>query len=129
MKPSHSLKEFIDACGRNAIELWPHIVDDATRDFNLYTKKEVVEFIANTDFEFINSKELEKMKNVPPYMVDAYSFHSGNKFGYMAFFKHKNGKFFLKSFKLNNSFCKIDAKQTAATVKSILGSIKMKAIK
>ncbi len=125
MKPFHSLEEFIDACERNEVVLWPCVVGDATRDFNLYTQKEVVEFIVNNEFTFINSKELEAIKNVPSFMVDAYSFCSGKKSGYMAFFKHKNGKFFIKSFKLNNS-SKIGTKQTASTVKNILSQIKMK---
>lgn len=103
-KPTYNLEDFITCCDKNPDGI--HLINDTLKDaqniFHLYTKANVLEFIANDGLEeinFINTKLLEK--NPDPTIkiyVDAYEFMTGGILGYIAFFKNKKDKWVIKSF-------------------------------
>lgn len=84
-------------------------METAERDFNLTTQADVIDFVANDGCEtptYIRTEDLEKWSGgPPPPQVDSYSFYSGPKFGYLAFFQNPNtGQWVIKSFKKNDQF-------------------------
>lgn len=107
MATAYDLKELIKACAEsNQVVVLSKAEKCAREDFGLNTKKAVLDFIANEGLEnprLLNTKLWEK--NPDPtcvIMVDAYSFYSGPKQGYIAFlFSTITQKWLIKSFKLN----------------------------
>jgi hypothetical protein len=106
MIASYDIKDLIDACNMpvNVVVL-RNALTSASIDFGLNTAKEVMEFISNDGIEnpkLINTKKWENNPDEIPIYVDAYSFYSGKKHGYLAFmFSNKTKKWLIKSLKLN----------------------------
>ncbi len=75
----------------------------ARTDFNLLTQEQVQSFIANDGLEnlqFKNSEPLDAKWGFDPLpMADAYTFTTGTKAGYLAFFYSPYGRWIIKSFK------------------------------
>jgi hypothetical protein len=103
--PHYKISDLIEACVAGNVSAWKPATDGARSDFNLYTEAELLKFIGNSGLEkltFINCKELEKWAGGSPSpMVDAYSFYSGDTFGYIAFYRGAAGRWLIKSFKKN----------------------------
>ena len=107
MDPAYKLEEFILACKdilRVAVR--DRAQKDARDHFKLNTKKELLRLISANVMEslcHINTKLWERNPNLHNIiMIDAYSFYSGKKFGYVAFrYNITNDTWFIKSFKLN----------------------------
>lgn len=105
MVSAYKLNDLILACGKNGqVMLIGKSANCARDDFGLNTKNDVLEFIANDGLEtpnHINTKIWERNpKPENQIMVDAYSFYSGVKHGYLAFFFSHTNKWIIKSFKL-----------------------------
>ena len=108
MPSNYQFDEFIHACGEQGKVIFiANSANDARIDFGLNTKQDVLNFIANDGLEeafYINTKIWEKNPDpAHPVMVDAYSFYSGAKPGYLAFLLSPTNKWIIKSFKLNPS--------------------------
>ena len=102
--PCYDFNDFISACGRGGVEVWPPALRDAKyfgiRDRD---KRKILEFISNGGLEypdFIDSLPLRSSSETPQPLVDDYSFWSGCKKGYIAFFySQKESQWEIKSFK------------------------------
>jgi len=101
-------KQFVANCsvGSTKVFVMRGAMKTAEIDFGISQMDQVLTFIADGGLEeprFINEKPWEN--NPEPavkIMVCAWSFFSGTKFGYLAFFHQpKTGKWNIKSFKLN----------------------------
>ncbi|NOU23582.1 MAG: hypothetical protein HOO93_17680 [Methyloglobulus sp.] len=108
MAASYDLNNFIAACGNNnQVILIGNAKKTASEDFGLHTTKDVLDFISNGGLENINFLNTKTWDNKPhtiqvAIFVDAYSFHSGSKHGYLAImFNPATKKWLIKSFKLN----------------------------
>ncbi|SNX59756.1 hypothetical protein SAMN06296273_1190 [Nitrosomonas ureae] len=108
MTAVYILDDFIKSCNRsNEVIVLNSALKFAREDFNLSTNKAILEFIANEGLEspwYINTKPWENNPNKANFsiMVDAYSFYSGPKQGYLAFFYNQiTKKWLIKSFKNN----------------------------
>ncbi len=107
MDAAYDLHELIKACAEsNQVTVLTNAERCARDEFRLNTKKAVLDFIANEGLEtplYLNTKPWEKNPDPTcPIMVDAYSFYSGPKHGYIAFlFSAKTQKWIIKSFKSN----------------------------
>ncbi|MCK5355252.1 MAG: hypothetical protein KAJ63_09050 [Methyloprofundus sp.] len=106
MTPAYNLIDLIHACNEQGqVVLIGNSANSARDDFGLITQKDVLEFIANNGMEspsHINTKHWERNPQpTKPIMVDAYSFYSGSKHGYLAFFFSHTNKWLIKSFKCN----------------------------
>ena len=107
MPSAYNLNDLIKSCGEiNQVVVLRKAENSARDDFGLNTKKAVLYFICNDGLEsphYINTKPWENNPDQScPIQVDAYSFYSGPKQGYMAFFfSPKTNKWLIKSFKLN----------------------------
>ena len=104
--PFYDFKDFIDACSKGNVSLWKSATEGAEKFFNLKTKKDLLEFIANeglTQLEFINSASWkENPKPEKEILIDAYKFRSGGTLGYIAFFYSPyTQNWIIKSFKQN----------------------------
>ena len=104
MPNAYQFDNFIHACGEQGkAVLIGSSANDARMDFGLNTQQDVLSFIANDGLEdafYINTKIWEKNPNqAHPIMVDAYSFYSGAKPGYLAFLLSPTNKWIIKSFK------------------------------
>jgi hypothetical protein len=104
----YEYKELQYACCNNkdVVILINQVPQTAKQDFNLRTKKEVLDFICNDgleDLEFINTKKWENNPNKQePIMVDAYQFRSMHRLGYIAFMHNsKTKKWIIKSLHLS----------------------------
>lgn len=110
----YTLDEFLDACGEpGKVAVAYDAKKDAEKYFKLVTEKDLLAFIFARGLEKltpINCEEWRFNPNKPPAIyVDAYSFYSGNKFGYIAFmFIPKTNKWNIKSFHLNNNVAPIN---------------------
>ncbi len=98
------LKEFISACAKNKVEVRHRALRDAEYfGFHRRDPRIILNFIARNGLEnlqFINSSPLRKTYEKPPPVVDAYSFRTGGKMGYISFYKQpRDGKWKIKSFK------------------------------
>lgn len=98
-------EDFINDCGKGSSSVF--VTEDAkitAKDhFNLKTEKEILDFISNGGLEKpqlqnITSKKKGQSQGV---LVDAYTFLSRTKHGYIAFFKAPTGIWIIKSFKKN----------------------------
>jgi hypothetical protein len=109
MASAYNINYLITACGEiDQVVVLESAQKTAREDFNLQTKKAVINFISNNGLEslyYINTKHWENNPNKNcPIMVDAYSFYSGPTHGYIAFFFNpKTNKWLIKSFKLNRN--------------------------
>lgn len=106
MAIAYDLNDLIKACGEiNRGVVLGKAERSARDDFGLLTKKAVLDFIYNDGLEkpqHINTKRWEQNPDTDLILIDAYSFYSGPKHGYLAFFHSpKTGKWLIKSFKLN----------------------------
>lgn len=104
------LQEFVSDCsvGLTKVFVMKGAMKTAESDFNLSQMQGVVDFIANGGLEnpsFINEKEWANNPNKEiKIMVCAWSFFSGMKYGYLAFFYQPlTKKWNIKSFKLNQN--------------------------
>jgi hypothetical protein len=101
---------FVSACsGAAAVYVRPGAMETAERDFNLITQVAIIDFIRAGGCEkvtYIRTDDLETWRgDPPPPRVDSYSFYSGPKFGYLAFFQNPlTGQWVIKSFKRNDQF-------------------------
>ncbi|MGJ0516009.1 MAG: hypothetical protein ACR65O_09730 [Methylomicrobium sp.] len=110
MATAYDIDELIKACAqKNQVAVLNNAEKCARDDFGLNTKIAVLDFIASGGLEtphYINTKLWENNPDpATSIMVDAYSFYSGPKQGYIAFFFNpKTNKWLIKSFKLNKDF-------------------------
>lgn len=102
--------DFINACSNDPKNVIPigNVLRDASEDFNLRTKSNLLKFISNNgleDLQFINTKNWEKNPNKSnPIKVDAYEFRTMDRLGYIAFFYNdKTNKWIIKSFHLSDN--------------------------
>lgn len=105
MDAAYDLNDLIKACGKkNHVKVLSKALESASA-FNLYTEQAVLDFIYNDGLEkpqHINKRPWEKNPDPGLIWIDAYSFYSGPKQGYLAFFfSIKTGRWLIKSFKLN----------------------------
>jgi len=107
MAAAYNLNDLINACGRiKQVVVLGNAQISARENFGLATQKEVIDFIYNDGLESPHHINTKPWENNPdhncPIQVDAYSFYSGPKHGYMAFFfSPKTNKWLIKSFKPN----------------------------
>jgi len=107
------LEEFLQACAEQAIYIETTPLEDAARDFNLYTAEDVMAFIVNLGLSELTEKNcypLEKPRWRPPppppdISVYAYNFWASKKGvrkSYLAFYRNPVTTFWtLKSFKMD----------------------------
>lgn len=108
LRASYCIDDFLQACkeevikGSSIIGLEGWVLRSASRDFNIKTKRSLIEFIAYgglEDLRFINTSPYRISLEVPPPMCDAYTFSSGFTEGYLAFFfSETNQRWIIKSF-------------------------------
>lgn len=104
--PEYSIQDFLAACSKGEAVLIDDAPNDSRQYFNLKTQGAVLKFIASGGLKKIrhyNTKlwETRPDKNIT-IMVDAYTFYSGEKCGYIAFlFQPITKKWLIKSFKKN----------------------------
>lgn len=106
MDAAYDLNDLIKACGKNNhVKVLGKAQESAGSDFGLYTEQAVLYFINDGGLEkpqHISKKPWEKNPDPGLIWIDAYSFYSGPKQGYLAFFfSSKTGRWLIKSFKLN----------------------------
>ena len=104
-KPYYDFSDFEKACREDKAGVIPinNVLKDAADYFNLRTKSDLLDFIANSGLEelnFINKKKWENNPNKKnKIIVDAYEFRSMCKLGYIAFmYNPKTKKWIIKSF-------------------------------
>ena len=106
MAATYDLNDLIKACGKdNQVVVLGNAEKSAREDFGLSTKKNVLDFIYNDGLEnpqYITTKPWDRNPDPGLVMIDAYSFNSGPKQGYLAFFfSIKTRRWLIKSFKQN----------------------------
>lgn len=104
----YDLQEFIDACKLNEeIGIYEKARKKAL-ELNLETRNEIIQFIANGGLEYCTHQTSKTLKyNIGgilkdplhpiPIIVDAYTFVTGRKMGYISFLRLQNGGWFIKS--------------------------------
>ncbi|MFW5879806.1 MAG: hypothetical protein ACOCUV_03170 [bacterium] len=105
-RPYYNFNDFKTACssGANVIPI-NTVLDDANKDFNLKTKKELLNFIANNGLEelsHINQTPLRKTNIPHDIIVDAYHFKTLDRLGYIAFFQNHKMQWIIKSFHISD---------------------------
>lgn len=114
MSPEYAWDAFIAACRAGNVIPTKAAQRDASLYFQQHTKDQLLSFIINDGLErriYINSRELEKWNASPPApIVDAYTFFSGPKKGYIAFYLAPTWYWILKSFHNDNHEGEIDRK-------------------
>lgn len=102
--------DFKKACGEKPKDVVPinEVLSDASKDFNLNSKSQLLDFIYNDGLEcltFINTKDWERNKDTSNKLkVDAYEFKTMYKLGYIAFmYNPKTKKWIIKSFHLSEN--------------------------
>jgi hypothetical protein len=107
-KSAYILAEFLNCCTheQKKIQVLDSAMKDAQNIFHLYTKANLLDFIANGGLENIVWINTKPWGNNPdpanPVYVDAYHFVTGGILGYIAFFKNKTGIWIIKSFHQSN---------------------------
>ncbi len=108
--PYYKFEDFKKTCGADflSVILICSVRNDARDDFNLSSKKNLLEFISNDGLEslkFVNTKPWGKNPNPQQEIfVDAYEFRSLSKLGYLAFmYNEKTSKWIIKSFHLSTN--------------------------
>lgn len=104
--PAYKLEELVAACGAHgAVVVGSGALDTAQSDFGLRTEVAVRDFINAGGIEkpgHLNTTLWEKNPNPNnPIWVDSYQFFSGDRFGYLAFFRGAKGTWIIKSLKKN----------------------------
>ncbi len=107
--PCYNLEDFISACADNKVEVWPPALRDARYfGFRDRDERKILTFIASGGLEGVEFLKIEPWRGSPenpPPLVDAYSFWSGGKKGYIAFFYSLQEKQWeMKSFKEHKTF-------------------------
>jgi hypothetical protein len=108
MARTYNLDDFLDACADpNRVTVHHDAQEGARSYFHLYTEKDLLTFINGRGLEnlqYINTMPWDFNPHKPPDIdIDAYSFYSGMKYGYIAFmYVPKTGKWRIKSFKPNS---------------------------
>lgn len=105
MLPAYNIMEFIKACGEPNMVIVHERALNGAGYFNIFQKERLLFFVSEDGLDcadFILKKPWENNpnKNVTIY-VDSYNFFTGDKYGYIAFFKTPTGKWMIKSFKRN----------------------------
>ncbi len=108
-QPKYDIEDFIRDChDHKKIVLEYGVIESASRDFNLRTKRALLEYISNEgmeELEFVNSIPYRKSTDIPPPFCDAYTFKSGYSSGYLSFYVSRGSeKWILKSFHRSNEF-------------------------
>lgn len=108
-QPKYDIEEFIKDCeDQKNIVLEHGVLARASRDFNLRTRKELLEFIAKgmmDTLECINSVPSRESNDIPPPFCDAYTFTSGYSSGHISFFVSQGSKkWVIPSFHRSNEF-------------------------
>jgi hypothetical protein len=107
--PAYLLSDLCAGCGDGLarVVVLRGAQESARQFLGLDTARRVLEFIAAGGCEaprFIRSAPWEnnpdRTRNI---MVDSYSFHSGTKYGYLAFFRGHDGRWVIKSLKKNEN--------------------------
>lgn len=104
-KTKKIFQEFKKECKKRNVMVRKKAMINAKQDFNLNSQTQILNFIANDgleDLKFFNKKKWEN--NPAPdidIMVYAFKFKTSMKPGYIAFFKGLQGKWIIKSFKLD----------------------------
>jgi hypothetical protein len=106
MPQAYDINEFINACGDPDKVTVAYDAKKGAEYFKIYTEAALLAFINEGGLENLQHKNKEvwhlNPHKPPDIMVDAYNFHSGSKYGYIAFmFIPKTGKWRIKSFKQN----------------------------
>ena len=120
MSPKYDLNAFIRLCQTQEVPILitKQALADAKNDFNLWTKREILDFVACGGLEnpvYINTKKVDldlisldsgsparDSKSQGPDITDAYSFYSGYTYGYFSFFySPKANRWVIKSFHIN----------------------------
>jgi len=111
-KPEYDINDFVKACKADShkqpmVTLERGVQQQASKDFSLKTRGEIVSFIARgglEKLEYINSRPYQLSRDVPPPICDAYNFYSGFALGYISFFFSKSiAKWIIKSFHRDGS--------------------------
>ncbi len=94
--------DFVEACRNRSAVPWTDALRDADKHFGLRTRTALFDFIVNGGLENLTYRNTEPLKTykgpgAAP-MIDAYNFSSGQKKGYIAFYKGFDGIWILKSF-------------------------------
>ena len=103
-KPYYDFDDFILACEKGGVEVWLPARRDAMY-FGIRDRdgKKILKFIASGGLEGIEFLKLAPWRGSPenpPPVIDAYSFWTGGKKGYIAFFYSQREKQWeIKSFK------------------------------
>lgn len=104
--PAYVFHDLVVASKNGTIKVHRGAIEDARKDFNLHTEQRIRNFIVGGGLENLSFISKKRWENNPDptniVMVDAYSFRTGGKKGYMAFLKAPTGLWLIKSFKLAN---------------------------
>jgi hypothetical protein len=105
---AYNFDDFKVACGQRPPQVFVSTgaQKDASDYFKLNTQQAVRDFIFNGGLEDLKFRHSDIWRNNPDpnvkIMEDEYSFRTGSKYGYLAFFQDpKKGKWIIKSFKIN----------------------------
>lgn len=109
--PSYNFLDFKKSCkkkNRNNVFIFPNVLKDADKYFNLRTKNQILDFIYNDGLKnrfFINTNLWKQNPNKnKQIMVDNYEFVTGHKKGYLAFmYNNCTNKWIIKSFHLSEN--------------------------
>lgn len=107
-QPAYRFSDFNEACGQDdKVMVYGPAQDDARTYFNLKNQQAIRDFIFSGGLEDLKHTHTDilRMMNPDPktkIMEDEYSFRTGSKHGYLAFFYNKKtDKWIIKSFKKN----------------------------
>jgi len=109
--PSYNFLDFKKSCkkkNRNNVFIFPNVLKDADKYFNLRTKNQILDFIYNDGLKnrfFINTNPWKQNPNKnKQIMVDNYEFVTGHKKGYLSFmYNNCTNKWIIKSFHLSEN--------------------------
>lgn len=108
-KRAYDFQKLLEACAKpDEVVVFRDALEDAKRDFNLKTKKALLEFIhagSLENLEYVNTTEWRNDNSEgPKKQVDAYEFRSAGIKGYFAFFYNpKQGRWAIKSFHMSKT--------------------------
>ena len=105
---AYNLDDFIQSCRNNPKSVVVHYDAElnARKHFGINTQADLLDFIGNNGLEdlvYINTEPWRKNpRKEKEILVDAYSFHTNLKQGYIAFMIGFSGKYEIKSFHLDH---------------------------
>ena len=96
--------QFVADCSNSTlVHVHASAMETAGPDFNLFTQQAVLEFVHGGGLErlrYITHSPWQNNRDPSVVIwVDEYDFYSGSLRGYLAFLRHKTGKWGIKSFK------------------------------